>query len=257
MPVSLTRKQGFPRMTERQNAPVFVDGYFAVGANFADFVAALPAIGGTTSDYGGVTLDTREITRAESGNRYDVTLTYRNPDVNEGGGGGSTRTEGETEYSLEDGGMQKSVETLANFKTCWKYHLAGKGTASVPVWGTTATTLVITGADSQTYEWLETPNAKRDGWNIIQKRTKAGQDEYIASAPVVVMTKYYSKYSDAEEECENFAPGTIDAPEKTFGLPSEDDHWLIVSMNCQRSGRYWAIQVRYQYADIWDIDFYP
>jgi hypothetical protein len=169
--------------------------------------------------------------------------------------GNSVNTDGQKEYTLEDGGQEVPIDRkktngdylLSGYRTKWNYHLAAPDGTAVPSWWTTATDLEA----AEPFRWVKEPDSLRDGEVIIKTKTK-NAESYIAPAPVVVETRRYKSYTSAVANVPR--PGTRKTPGRTFGYSGA---WLVVAAPVRPDGRRWVAEIRYQFAPEWDTDIYP
>jgi hypothetical protein len=165
--------------------------------------------------------------------------------------------EGQAEYSLDDGGLEKPIETHPSYKTCWNYYLAKITTEaadSFTDWDL-QTGLLIASNYVESFRWVKGQSDCPEGWVICQDAKKPGVESYLMPAPVVQESIPYSTESRAGAAAATMAKRL--APKKRFGLPDGADHWLVVSASVRKDGRYWVATKSYQYADSVDADIYP
>ena len=262
MPVSLTRLQGFPKVRDAEGGVTTVtDSYYdGSTASLSSFRAALPAIGATHPDIPSAFLVDRSTERGPHDGRWDAVLIYKTPSTS-GGEAGSYRTEGETEFSLGDGGVTRMLEQATNYRARWNYHLARRPGVTGTFSGyATATSVDLTGADGTNYRWIRDPNelpVEQDGsrWEIAIPKTKPGSENFIQPAPVVTMKAFYKTTGAARTFVAGYTVGKKQAPTETFGLGGE---FIIINVECQPDGRYWTGVVKYQNDPRgWDSDLYP
>lgn len=263
MPVTFVRPPGYPKINdELAGDSVLVDKLTSQDAtSISDFRAALPAAGSTHSDLAGVFLVKRNIAGdGRKGTWYEADLTYES---NAGivGQPGGYRTDGEEQYSLEDGGLEKPLETKDTYRTRWNYHLAAVTTAAVPTFGTTATDLIIPQPYDTAFRWIRDSNelpAEADGrrWIIIQNKAKPGVESWIQPAPVINWKKFFYSTANARAFVAANTVGMRKTPTETFGLSG--GNFLVMSVAVEPDGRYWTGVVKFQYAASgWDTDLYP
>jgi hypothetical protein len=261
MPATLSRTQGYPKITMRPDQGLEIeDRVYAVQATYAGFIALLPDIGDTMSDIETTAklIKYGKIERDLTDTHWYCDLTYATPST-------------AYVFSIEQSPMERPVEfkTAASggnaFLMKWKYHLAGFDvTAATPGWYSTATTPVIASPDEQTWRWVndnaEVPT-EIDGtrWGIKASRTKPGVESFIVGSVIVRAAGWYTTFEDAETAAALLAGivGKRVVPSETFGYGGAAENWLCVGLDVQPDGYYWTIALRYQYsAEGWDSDLY-
>lgn len=265
MPVTLVRPPGYPKVTDNPGGDSVLFDRYTHSADstttLATFRAALPAVGATHPDMAGVFLVNREITRDPSSPlwwtadlRYESTAALN-------GSPTAFRADGEEEYSVDDGGVEKPLELKNNYRTKWNYHLAcATNGASTPSWYADATNILISAADATAFKWLRDGNEapmKQDGtyWTIIAPKTKPGVESWTSPAPVINYKKYFYGEANASAFIAGYQVGDRGTPGETFGMVGD---FLILNVNLEPSGRYWIGIVKFQNnRSGWDSDLYP
>ncbi len=261
MPVTLKSRNGFPKVNKNSSGVAVHDVKWATGCTYADFAAAVAALGATNAYETTALLESLKIEQDDSGGTWwTCDLSYKSPTFK--AGPEAYRAEGETEYTLEDGGLDTPIERHSSYRTVWNYDLAQKP-------GSTATFSGYAGATSRTdgsysradFRWIKDTSelpAELSGerWEIIATKTKPGVESFIRPSPVVVMRKFYAGKSAADTAAGDYTTGTIATPGSTFGITGGS--WLIMSKRVHQEGKYWVAEVRYQHdAEGWDTDIYP
>lgn len=265
MPVTLYRPPGFPKVTDNLGGDsVLLDRQQHTSdttTTLADFRSALPAAGSTHPDLAGVFLVNREISRQEGAPGFwYADLRYESTAALVGSPSGY-RTDGQEEYSMDDGGVEKPLESKDNYRTRWNYHLAcATNGASTPSWYAGATNILINAPDDTAFKWIRDGNeapVKADGtyWTIIAPKTKPGVESWVSPAPVINWKKYFYGEANASAFVAAHVVGNRETPGKTFGLAGD---FLVLNVNLEPSGRYWVGVVKYQNnRSGWDTDLYP
>lgn len=257
MPTVLTREAEYPRVEDNASAPRVTDCLWGTSCTYADFFAALPALG-TTSAWGTTAsncfLVDRNIKRGIAGDMWRAELVYRPRDARSG-----VREEAETEYTLEDGGLDTPIENHPSYRTIWNYHLSGAPGVTAAFTGYLNAT-DTTPASQSLYRWIKEPTELKEAdgggtWTILVNKSKPGVDSYIRPAPAVVMRKFYAGKTSADTAVESYTVGEIKAPGNAFGITGGS--WLIMDVGVVPDGRYWVATVRYQHdSKGWDTDIY-
>lgn len=254
---TLTREAEYPRIEDNASAPRVTDCVFGTSCAYADFFAALPALGATSpwsTSAANCFLVDRNIRRSVCGDTWRAELVYRPQDARSG-----VRAEAETEYTLEDGGLDTPIENHASYRTIWNYHLSAAPGVTAGFAGYASATDTLP-ADQSLYRWIKEPTELKEAdgggtWSIVANKTKPGVESFIRPAPAVVMRKYYAGKTSADTAVESYTVGEIQAPGKTFGITGGS--WLIMDVGVVPDGRYWVATVRYQRdAEGWDTDIY-
>lgn len=261
MPTTLSRAQGYPKVTMRPDQGLEIeDKVYAVAANYGAFIALLPDIGDMMDDIEPTAklIKYGKIEPGQSNSHWYADLTYATPST-------------AYVFSIEQSPYEQAIEkkTAASggtaFLTKWKYRLAGVDvTASAPAWWTSATNTVIASPDEQSWRWISDPAelpTEPDGtrWGVKTERTKPGIEAFIVGSVVIRSVAWYTTFEDAETAAEALAGivGKRVAPSSTFGYPSTTANWLCVGLDVAPDGYYWTVVIRYQYsAEGWDSDIY-
>lgn len=265
MPVTLYRPPGFPKVTDNLGGDsVLLDRQQHTSdttTTLADFRSALPAAGSTHPDLAGVFLVNREISRQEGAPGFwYADLRYESTAALVGSPSGY-RTDGQEEYSVDDGGVEQPLEVKSNYRAKWNYHLAAATAgATTPSWYAGATNILINPPDNSAYRWIREPNeapVNPDGtyFTVILNKTKPGVESWVSPAPVINWKKYYYSEASASAFIAGHTVGNRETPGKTFGLAGD---FLVLNVNLEPSGRYWVGVVKYQNnRSGWDTDLYP
>jgi len=258
MPVTLQSAQGYPKVEKNASGVAVAEKQYAVDTTYAAFAGALAALGAANANEATALVESLHIEPMSNATWWQADIKYKSPNFRKGPD--AYRDEGETEYTLEDGGLDTPIERHANYRTVWNYSLA-KDPGSTKTYAGYAGATNTLAPDQDAFRWIKdtselptTPAGVR--WTIIVNKTKPGVESFTRPAPVVSMKKYYAGRAAAETAAGSYTTGTIATPASAFGITGGS--WLIMSKRVYADGKYWIAEVRYQHdAEGWDTDIYP
>lgn len=176
-------------------------------------------------------------------------------------------------YNLSTRMINRPIEEHPDYKAVWNHHIVGpKSTALTALeygyWASRKTPSLPTAITPTTgCHWAKSNQALSPTETIVDvalsvglkdnsaTATKQGVQSYLIPAPVVVATIY----TRSETTMENYVAlaGTLRAPEKTFGLLTDDKYWLVASPQTKKVNDWYEITVELMYAALgWDEDIY-
>jgi len=261
IPRGWTRKDGFPQIQGNVAGATLVDEFYC-DYDLTDIFIKLPKPNSKYDEnnispaLSQLLLSSYSITPTGSKNHAFVSLQYQPSDAT------TLPDEYVEEYFLENGTLEKALETHVDYLTKWNYDLyeyasIGGGSTTEPGWYDTAkddSDATGTAVEGQ-YAWAkDKPSGDTEelGWLLVNKRLKPGVESYIIPSPIVQERIYYSSKKSAEEA--GNTTGTKEAPSKTFGI--DDGEWLVMSASVQRAGRRYLVERSFQWAITWDEDLY-
>ena len=167
-------------------------------------------------------------------------------------------------YSADANAMECRLEELRamrKYRMCWNHNLYecvpdGQGiTLPLPLW--IEADEDGSHADGIQYLWAYSQPASApegSGWREVYHRTKAA-DTFIRPSLIVHERRYFRTEKAAESAVQKV--GTLQAPGKTYGKTSDQEHWLIMKSSVSPDGGIYVLQTDYQFAvDGWDGDLY-
>lgn len=247
--MALTQDNGFEQYRDSKSGNQIIDQYHGTLAEalaHSDYTKGMPC----PYDAGLVLVDIT-VSKDISGTRGTLTLTYAPED--------SASDQVDTNkdiYTLDEGSLEKSIETHPSYRMKWNHHLAAKSGTAKPAWFDTAVDYSDT-SGSSTYQWVKDyseVDTSLLGKNFIKwDKTKPGVESYILPAPVVNSTLYFSTKKKATAS--KYSVGKRTAPVDKMGVATGE--WLVTGRRVQQEGRKWVAGVTFTNADEWDSDLYP
>ena len=265
IPRGWTRKDGFPQIQGNVEGATLVDEFYC-DYDLTDIFLKLPKPN-SAYDSSNISpalsqllLSSYSITPTGSKNHAFVSLQYQPSDAK------TAPDEYVEEYFLENGTLEKALETHVNYLTKWNYDLyefisvTSEPSATPAWWDTAIDRTNATGkALENEYCWdKDKPSGGyNDGstvwdWTKVKERLKPGVESYIIPSPVVQERIYYSSKKSANTA--GNTTGTILTPDETFGVSGGE--WLVMSASVQKAGRRYLVERSFQRAKDWDEDFY-
>lgn len=253
VPEGFTRTNEYPKFSRTDGATTITDKFFI---HFDDFEYEMIEQLEASLYYGDLVVSDIAAEPDVAQNMMFVTIKYGSP----GSSGLPNATDGQTEWTLDDSGMEVPIDKrkangsllFPNYRTKHNYKFAAatveaSGSAEVDeIWNDATTTTL----DNPLYRWVKEDDSLPEGWIVCRDKTKNIEAAMQPSA-VVVGTVKYTSYNSAVA---NRKPiGKKVTPTKTFGITGE---WLIVSSSISKDGRRWVVTTRYQNAPEWDSDYY-
>jgi hypothetical protein len=256
--MTITTVSGYPKLKiSNSGGRQLVDARHAADAeSLVAFEGALPGIGGGCpyDGYDDLEVVDIDIQAGPTSGWFLATITYAP------GAGSTPGIPDTTEYTLEDGAVERALEQHPDYRMIWNHHLAMRTDKALGDYTDyeAATDHVVDPDDAQWVRWVKSPaelpaEAFGERWRIVANRTKDAE-VYIYPAPVVCETRYFSAKGSADTAAETYTVGTIDDPGETFGISTGE--WLVRSKSLAWNGKAWVLQTRFQWADDWDGDFY-
>ena len=191
----------------------------------------------------------KSIVPLESGDVFEVTLTYAHDD-NDVPDAGATVHE-EWEYDTQDYDVPLAKHT--KYRYCWNHKLAAKTSAgaAVPGWFETAKNEVMDAGTGDTYKWLKADDKCPDGYTVIAQETKPGVESFRRGITTVQCIK--SSCSKRKLERSAQQDYTIKRPKETFG---KDGQWLRGGSKIRKNGKKWELTVSFLNSRDYDVDLY-
>lgn len=186
----------------------------------------------------------RTVVPLPGGSLYEVTLVYAEDESSSS----EAVIKEEVSYKTQD--VDIPLEQHKNYRTCWKYQLAGKNDSPVPGWWKTATTQEIPSADRGRYLWIKPGEKPKDGWSVLKDRTKPATS-YRAGVTTVSVTQRTTNKKKLEKSAR--LDYTVQSPPDDFG---RGGYWLRGGSEIKKEGRYWVLSVTYLNTRIIDKDIY-
>jgi hypothetical protein len=156
---------------------------------------------------------------------------------------------------MQDGIIEKAIETHENYLKNWNYGLIAKaGTTASPSFWLDAKDGEMSEADAKIYKWISAGSPIETGWYLLKSATKPAVESYPVAAPIVQEKTYFKN----KKKAWNYGGiiNKLQAPKETGKLNNSDNCWLITSFSIQKEGSYWVVNRSYQYSDEWDTDIY-
>jgi hypothetical protein len=254
--IELTPQPGFPTLKGKDGDETIVMKYTCA----EDELATLPDYGASFTDsrypfFGSLTghlLETKEIVRDKSGEFYDITLNYKDP---QGGSGNVPSGPVAEEWDYETQDYDVPIEQHSAYRTKWNHKIAViKGTSvAYPRWSddTGKAPNEMSQEDSKKYAWLKPDDKIPDGWEFWTGATKPGLESFRSGITTVNWVKRCTNLNKL------IALATDDykikTPKHTFGRSGK---WLRGGSRFKKEGRVWVYTTRYLNASTWDNDIY-
>lgn len=185
----------------------------------------------------------------------EITLEFRDPSV-------ANRNTGDQaeEWSCKSMELAIPITANKNYKTNWDHALIAKQgvTSTPPSWWSTAKDTQIP-ADAYTegdvYKWIGPDDVVPDGWYMIKPQQKRkGTDTFVSHAACeVVHTEIFESEDDADVDTA-LMDDHRNAPEKTFGRPSDKKYWLQSGTDFDDSGKFFKKVTTFLYSPGVDED---
>jgi len=256
VPEGFTRTNEYPKFTRTDGATSITDKFFI---HFDDFEFEMIEQLEASLYYGDLVVSDISAEPDVAQNMMFVTIKYGSP----GSSGLPNATDGQTEWTLDDSGMEVPIDKkkkdgtpyFENYYVRHNYSLAAAsaeaaGSSEVDTLWNNKKTIDLSYENSLKYKWLKDADSLPEGWTIVKEKTK-GIESVLQPSAVVVGTAKYTGYNSAVA---NRKPiGKKVTPAKTFGITGE---WLVVSSSISKDGRRWVVTTRYQNAPEWDSDYY-
>lgn len=264
IPSGWTRKQGFPQIQGNDAGATLVDEFYT-DYDLTDVFMKMPDMN-TPYDRDGITgalselnLSSYAINPSDNKDHAYITLTYQPSDST------IATEDGVDEYFLDNGTLEKALETHLDYKTCWNYDLwefasVSSGAGTAPAWWATATDKKDASGNivEGEYCWDKSkPSGGYDDgtkwdWLKVEDRIKPGVESYILPSPVVQERVYYKSKKSAFTA--GATVGTLVTPDQTFGI--SEGAWMVMSATVQKDGRRYLVERSFQWAKEWDEDLY-
>jgi len=201
------------------------------------------------SRYDGMRLNSRIIAPLESGDVFEVTLTYAFPDADLPDVSASLSEDWECDTQDYD----VPIARHGRYRCCWNHKLAVKSGQSIqiPGWFETAVNDVMNPADAAVYKWLKPGDKCPDGYVIIASETKPGVESFRRGITTVQWIRRCGSKRKLEKSAQ--LDYTIQTPKETFG---KSGRWLRGGSKIRKNGKKWELTVSFLNSQDYDTDLY-
>lgn len=199
--------------------------------------------------YDGMRLTGRNIAPLDSGDVFEVTLTYAYND-NELPDTSASLSE-EWEYDTQD--YDVPLAKHQNYRFCWNHKLAAKISAgsSVPEWFETAVNELLDKSSASVYKWLKPGDKCPEGYKIIAQEKKSGVEAFRRGITTVQWIRRCGNKRTLEKSAQ--LDYTIQTPKETFGKTGQ---WLRGGSKIRKNGKKWELTVSFLNSKDYDVDLY-
>ena len=190
----------------------------------------------------------RSIVPLDSGDVFEVTLTY-GYDSNDIPNTDDTLKE---DWECDTQDYDVPIGQHEKYRYCWNHKLAAKTSAGtgVPSWFESATSDVLSSADSAVYKWLKRDDKCPDGYAVIAAATKKAESFRRGITTVQMIRRCASKIKLQASARYDY---TIQTPKETFG---KSGYWLRGGSKIRKNGKYWELTVSFLHTQDFDTDLY-
>ena len=223
-------------------------GDLFAGGNPGDADQPLPGASGWLEKYRNMRLQGRNIAPLDSGDVFEVTLTYAFDDDEHPDDDAPVKEEWECDTQDYDVPLAQHPKYLY----CWNHKLAAKSGSSIPGWFSTATDDVMSKSDAAVYKWLKSDDKCPEGYAVIAKQTKkAGVESFRRGITTVQWIKRCASKSKLQASAA--ADYTMQTPKETF---HKTGLWLRGGSKIRKNGRFWEMTVSFLNTQDFDVDLY-
>lgn len=251
--IELTPQPGFPTLKGKDGDETIVMKYTCA----EDELSTLPDYGDSFTDsrypyfvsLTGHLLETKEIIRDKSGEFYDITLNYKDP---QGGSGNVPSGPVMEDWDYETQDYDVPIEQHANYLACWNHRFIVKsGQSPDPALWSTATNTELEEADAKKIAWIKPGDKVPEGWYEWVAAQKPGVESFRSGITTVNYVKRCTNLKKLLASAQD--DYKIKTPKFTFDKGGE---WLRGGSRFKKEGRLWVYTTSFLNAEEWDGDIY-
>ena len=254
VPTGWTLSQNYPQYNVDAAGLVKMATKYFAQDTAANIIAALPSTGDTFEGY---LFDGAKLDAGETGDFFDIELSFADPERAESeqeeptpAGGGTEKADGEYYWTCTGSQYEIPIERHPNYRPCWNNFLyVRNGCEPTAVWAGSTPSPISYFNGLKNEKFFRSPSDAPDGWEQKEGPLYPWLESYIVPLIQVSGCRKWKHFSSLTAANPAAHVGKLKAPDETFGLPdnSSNPHWIQIGAVVKFDGKRWVSEETYLY----------
>lgn len=246
-PVGWIEQQGYPQYNIDADEVVKVSVKYFASDTASNILAALPGGGDT---YSGYLFDGAKFEAGETGDFFDIEISFTSEQEQTPAGGGTEKADGEYYWTCTGSQYEVPIERHPDYDPRWNnFFYVRFGCEPTIDWSQSNPITLAAFNELKNEKFFRSPSDAPDGWEPRGEPWYPWLESYILPLIQVSGVRKYKDFDTLAAANPATNVGKLKVPGETFGLPdnSLNPHWIQIGAVVKFDGKRWVSEETYLY----------